>query len=174
MARGFQLNYCPACGHELEDRQAFGRMRRACPACDQIVFREHKLAAGVLVEEEGRVLLVRRRYEPRRGAWSLPAGFIEYGEDPARAAARECLEETGLHVEVTTPLAVISGREHPRGADIMIVFQARRVGGTLSPSDDVDRVAFFGPDALPPLAFQATERAIDLWRESLSGVSACQ
>ena len=164
MAHQAELNFCPSCGHTLEDRQAFGGVRRACPACERIVFREHKVAAGVLVERNGQVLLVRRRFEPCKGSWSLPAGFVEYGEDPAHAAARECLEETGLEVEITQLLGVIAGREHERGADIVIVYLARLVSGSPQPSDDVDRVDFFAPDMLPPLAFRATERAVGQWR----------
>lgn len=167
MSRDAELNYCPRCGHALEDRDAFGQLRRACPACGQIVFREHKVAAGVLVEREGQVLLVRRRLNPRRGMWSLPAGFVDFGEDPAEAAVRECCEETGLQVEVTGLLAVAAGREHPRGADIVIVYSAHCIGGDLVPSDDVDRAAYFGPDQLPPLAFRATEVAVGRWRKRL-------
>jgi len=165
LARQLELNYCPRCGHALEDTEAFGRRRRSCPACDQIVFREHKVAAGVLVEHEGQVLLIRRRFGPRKREWSLPAGFVDFDEDPAEAAVRECEEETGIQVEVKGLLAVISGREHPRGADIVIIYLARWVGGSPRPSDDADRVAFFAPDALPPLAFRATAQAVARWRE---------
>ena len=167
MARVAELNFCPRCGHALEDREAFGRRRRACPACDRVVFREHKVAAGVLVEREGKVLLVRRRLEPRQGEWTLPAGFVDLDEHPAEAAVRECREETGLQVEVTGLLDVIAGREHSRGADIVIVYVARWIGGSLLPSDDVDEAAFFAPDALPPLAFRATGVAVATWRKRL-------
>jgi 8-oxo-dGTP diphosphatase len=161
-----ELNYCPHCGHALEDREAFGRVRRFCPVCDVIVFREHKVAAGVLVEQEGRVLLVRRRLNPRQGMWTFPAGFVDFDEDPAEAAVRECCEETGLEVEITGLLDVVAGREHERGADIVVVYCARLVGGELEAADDADRVAFFAPDELPPLAFRATQVALDKWRDS--------
>jgi uncharacterized C2H2 Zn-finger protein len=55
MGQTLELNYCPRCGHALKDREVFGRVRRVCPACGLIVFRDHKVAAGVLVEHEGRV-----------------------------------------------------------------------------------------------------------------------
>ncbi len=110
MSRTPELNYCPHCGHALEDREAFGRVRRFCPACDRTVFREHKVAAGVLVEHESRVLLVRRRMRPGQGLWTFPAGFVDFDEDPAEAAVRECREETGVEVEITGLLDVIAGR----------------------------------------------------------------
>jgi ADP-ribose pyrophosphatase YjhB (NUDIX family) len=166
LSRSPELNYCPCCGHALEAREAFGRVRRFCPVCDSIVFREHKVAAGVLVERDGQVLLVRRRMQPRQGMWTFPAGFVEFDEDPAEAAVRECREETGLEVEVSGLLDLIAGREHDRGADIVVVYRARLVGGEPKADDDVDRAAFFGPDELPPLAFRATQRALDKWRDS--------
>lgn len=172
MARALELNYCPRCGHALEAKQAFGRARRFCPACDTVVFREHKVAAGVVVEHEGEVLLVRRRLNPRRGLWSLPAGFVDFDEAPADAAVRECREETGLEVRIVDILAVIAG-DGPGDADIVIVYRARWVGSKrmedqLRAADDVDRVAFFPPEDLPPLAFRATREAIDKWRRSTS------
>lgn len=166
MARPLELNYCPRCGHALEGKNAFGRVRCYCPACDVVVFREHKVAAGVIVERDGQVLLVRRCIEPRRGLWTFPGGFVDFGEDPAEAAARECWEETGLEVEVTDLLAVVAGQEHEAGADILIIYRARPSGGTVYPGDEVDRVGFFSPDNFPPLAFDATREGLDQWRES--------
>ena len=162
MAHPLQLDYCPTCGHRLEDKHAFGRARRFCPACDRIVFREHKVAAGALVESEGKILLVRRRVNPRRGLWSFPAGFVDFDEAPAEAAIRECREETGLTVAVIGLLDVIAGRGCGY-ADIVIVYRARSVEGELRAADDVDRVGFFAPEELPPLAFRATQQAIDKW-----------
>jgi ADP-ribose pyrophosphatase YjhB (NUDIX family) len=140
-------------------------VRRFCPACDHVVFRDHKVAAGVLVEQEGQVLLVRRRMGARQGAWSFPAGFVEFDEEPAHAAVRECHEETGLEVEVAGLLAVI-GPEPAGLASVVIVYRARVVGGVLAPGDDVDRAGFFDLDALPPLAFRATRIALDAWRSA--------
>jgi ADP-ribose pyrophosphatase YjhB (NUDIX family) len=162
LASPVELNYCPRCGHALEGRNAFGRVRRYCPACDRIVFREHKVAAGVVVERDGRVLLVRRRLNPRRGLWSFPAGFVDFDESPAEAAARECEEETGIEVEILDLLDVVSEKGYG-DADIIIVYRARWVGGDLRAADDVDRVAFFAPEDLPPLAFRATQEAIEKW-----------
>ncbi len=162
------LNYCPTCGHTLEDREAFGRVRRACPACDRIIFADLKVAAGVLVEREGKVLLVRRRMGLRQGAWSFPAGFVEFDEHPAETAVRECREETGLEVEVTGLLDVI-GPEPQGAANITIVYRARIVGGALQAGDDADEVGFFAPEALPPLAFRATEIALAKWQDAQLG-----
>jgi ADP-ribose pyrophosphatase YjhB (NUDIX family) len=163
------VRFCAACGHSIEERLAFGRLRPVCPDCGWVHFEDPKVAAGVLVVEDGKVLLIRRAIDPQRGRWSLPAGFVDSDEDPRRAAQREALEETGLEVETTGVLDVFSGREHPAGADIILVFTARPRGGELRPGDDADAVGFFGPQELPDLAFEATRRSLEVWRERLFG-----
>jgi ADP-ribose pyrophosphatase YjhB (NUDIX family) len=124
------------------------------------------VAAGVLVVDQGRVLLVRRAFDPERGKWALPAGFVDAWEDPRQAAARECLEETGLDVEVEGLEQVFYGREHDIGADIMFVYRARPLGGALSARDDADAVRFFPLGQLPLLAFTSTQRTLDGWIEA--------
>lgn len=163
MTRLDAVRFCIQCGAPLERHYLFGQERPVCPACGWIFFADPKVAAGVVVEDgQGAVLLVRRINEPGRGLWSFPAGFIDADENPARAAERECLEETGLVVEATGLLELIAGREHPRGADIILAYTARVVGGTLQPGDDADLAQFFPRDALPPLAFRATRVALGL------------
>ena len=90
--------YCPECATPLSAAVHFGKSRPACPNCGWIYFADPKVAAGVVLMQGGRVLLVRRVNEPHRGHWTLPAGFVDAGEDPRLAAQRECLEETGLSV----------------------------------------------------------------------------
>lgn len=140
--------------------EKFGRQRPACPRCGWIYFADPKVAAAILIEQDGRVLLVRRVNEPYRGLWTLPAGFVDAGEDPQRAAERECLEETGLTVQATSVLDVIAGREHPRGADFVIVYRGEVISGELKAADDADQVEWFARADLPDLAFRATARML--------------
>jgi ADP-ribose pyrophosphatase YjhB (NUDIX family) len=151
-----EVRFCPRCGSSLALELRFGKERGVCPQCHWIHFADPKVAVAVLIEEARRVLLVRRVNEPFRGLWTLPAGFVDAGEDPARAAERECWEETGLTVRVQRVLDVVAGREHPRGADFVIVYIAEIVGGELKAGDDADRVEWFEREALPLLAFNAT------------------
>lgn len=146
----------------MERQERFGKIHPVCPGCEWIHFEDPKVAAAVLVEQDGRVLLVRRVNEPYRGQWTLPAGFVDAGEDPARAAERECLEETGLSVHATRVLDVIAGREHERGADFVVAYQGKVISGALIPGDDADAVDWFARDNLPPLAFEATQRILAL------------
>lgn len=160
MARDTHIKYCPRCAAAVTHEEKYGLVRPVCPQCGWIYFVDPKVAAAVLVEEDGRVLLVRRANEPFRGLWTLPAGFVNGGEDPAEAAARECFEETGLVVRVKRVLDVIAGREHERGADFIIVYEAEVASGVLIPADDADAVEWFAYDALPPLAFKATHTVL--------------
>lgn len=140
--------------------EKFGAVRPVCPQCGWIHFQDPKVAAAVLIQEDSRVLLVRRVNEPFRGLWTLPAGFVNGGEDPAEAAARECLEETGLTVRIMRVHDVIAGREHERGADFVIVYCAEVVSGDMMASDDADAVEWFERGDLPPLAFEATKKVL--------------
>ena len=58
------------------------------------------VGVGGLIHRDGSILLIRRRFEPNKGRWSLPGGLVEIGEDPAEAARREVMEELGLEVAI--------------------------------------------------------------------------
>lgn len=163
------VRFCSACGAELEQRQAQGKLRPVCPACGQVHFEDPKVAAAVLVIVDGRVLLVRRRHEPLAGRWSLPAGFVDAGEDPRAAAARECGEETGCTVEVGELVYVGYGREHEAGADLTLVYLAELSQGRPAAHDDVDKADFFAADQIPPLAFESTAEVLRRWSEGQIG-----
>ncbi len=156
------IHFCPLCGTNTVKQTVFGHERATCPNCGWIHFADPKVAAAMVVESDGMVLLTRRINEPQRGLWSLPAGYVDAGEDPAKAAVRECLEETGLMTEVTGLIDVVSGREHKKGADIVIIYRGRVIGGKLQAGDDADLAEFFPRNQLPPLAFKATRRALGL------------
>lgn len=115
----------------------------------------------MVLDRAGRLLLVRRGVGPGRGAWALPAGFVDAGEDPRRAAARETLEETGLQVEVGAVVEVYPGpaTTGARGATFFLAFEATVVGGALAAADDALDAGFFALDALPALAFDSTRDA---------------
>ena len=167
MAKPLEMNFCPRCGHALEDQFSFGRMRRKCPSCGFVFFRDPKVTAGVLAEQAGRVLLIKRAVDPGMGDWALPAGFVEIDEGPVQAALRELTEETGLIGKITGILGVFHIRSDPRGPNVFIVYRAQIVGGQLQPGDDADAVQFFEPDELPSaqrIAFASTRRALLRWR----------
>lgn len=157
--------YCPHCATPLETRQVGDKPRRACPACDFIYFTDPKVGVGVLVIQAGRLLLVRRTMNPERGKWSIPAGFIDRGEDPREVAVRELFEETNLQVIIEELVDVYYNPPTGQGgASIFILYRGRLLGGELRAGDDADAAAFFDPDDLPELAFASTRDAIERLR----------
>jgi ADP-ribose pyrophosphatase YjhB (NUDIX family) len=150
------------CGAALEVQYRFNADRPVCPRCGWIYFADPKVAVEVLVERGDEILMVRRGNQPQMGFWSVPGGFVDAWEDPARAAERECLEETGLVVRVTALLDVISDREFPNGADIVIAYRAEVVAGELIPGDDAVEAGYYPRSALPPIAFRATRVILGL------------
>jgi ADP-ribose pyrophosphatase YjhB (NUDIX family) len=154
------MRYCPNCAAELEQRMAFGRLRPVCPQCGFVGFRDPKVAAGVLVERGGRILLTRRAHDPGRGLWGLPAGYMEWDERVEDAAVRETLEETGLRVRLERLVGVYS---YPARGTVLVVYAASIEGGELCASDESEAVEFFAPDDLPPLAFDENARIIADW-----------
>lgn len=157
------VNFCQVCGHAMHDQTAHGRMRRVCSACGYIHFDDPKVAAVVFIEHEAAVLLVRRAMNPERGKWALPAGYIDNGEDPRAAAAREVFEETGLRVDITH-LIDVEGGPGTAGASIVICYAGCITGGTAIPQDDVDAILWYhAGDPLPELAFSSTHRLLTTW-----------
>lgn len=109
-------------------------------------------AGGVVVDDDGRVLLVRRGHAPYEGTWSLPSGRVEPGEDLVTAAAREVAEETGLTVSVGELLGVVR-RQDPAGAYRYEIhdFACVVTGGTPRPGDDADDLGWFTSDEIAGL-----------------------
>ena len=146
--------FCPRCAAPVDTS---GRTP-VCTGCGRLLHRDPKVGVGVAVTDaDGRLLLVRRGVQPGKGAWALPAGYVDAGEDPRDAAAREVLEETGLVVRCLDVVDVYPGGG---GASFFIAFTAQVVGGVLFAGDDALDARFFGLDALPELAFPSTHDVV--------------
>lgn len=109
-------------------------------------------AGGVVVDDDGRVLLVRRGHAPYAGTWSLPSGRAEPGEELAAAAAREVAEETGLTVSVGDLLGVVH-RQDPSGTYRYEIhdFACVVTAGTPRAGDDADDLGWFSSDEIAAL-----------------------
>ena len=106
---------------------------------------------GIVFDQGGRVLLIRRARPPHAGRWSVPGGKVSAGETLAAAVARELREETGLLVEVG-PLALWLERIVPGFHYVILDFLARPSGGALAAGDDAAEARWFDDDELAGLA----------------------
>jgi ADP-ribose pyrophosphatase YjhB (NUDIX family) len=86
------------------------RQRRICGHCGFVDYDNPRIVVGSVVRHEGRILLCRRAINPRKGFWTLPAGYLETGETPAEGAAREAREEANAALTISGVLAIYTIR----------------------------------------------------------------
>ena len=156
-------NYCPMCGTKLEMRQRTGAMRPVCPNCDHTVYFDPKVAVAVYITQHGKILLIQRKIDPMQGLWAMPAGFMDYDENPQEAAQREALEETGLNVRIDRLLDVFHTPNDGGLANIVIVYEASINDGTMQADDDAADVRWFGKGDVPEVAFLPTQTIVRRW-----------
>lgn len=151
----------------MVEQDTRGRIRPVCPSCGLIIFRNPRLVAAVIPVLNGKIALVRRAMQPRRGSWVFPGGYVDLGESVEEAACRETQEETGLQVRLGRLIGVYSRQ----GEEVvMVVYAAQVIGGTLTAGEEELEAAWFDPDAIPPeehLGFWSTIAALDDWKRSL-------
>jgi len=147
------VRHCLACGSAMRLGPG-ARPLPTCTGCGRVHHLDPKVGVGAVVRDDaGRLLLVRRGVQPGKGLWALPAGYVDAGEDPRDAAAREVHEETGLVVRCGAVVDVYPGGG---GASFFLAFEAELVGGTLAAADDALDAGFHALDDLPELAFPST------------------
>ena len=123
------------------------------PSSPDAVRRNPRLTADGIVVSDSKILLVRRNFNPFKGRYALPGGFVEYGERVDECIIREVQEETGFRVSVDSFLGVYSapGRD-PRGHTVTLVYVLNLEGGALA--DSLETKAEWMPlRSIPPLAF---------------------
>jgi ADP-ribose pyrophosphatase YjhB (NUDIX family) len=103
------MKFCGECGAPVRLSVPPGDHlpRYVCDACGTIHYHNPRLVVGCVPEHEGRILLCRRAIEPRRGYWTVPAGFMENDETLQQAAARESREEALAEVTIGSLLSVV-------------------------------------------------------------------
>jgi ADP-ribose pyrophosphatase YjhB (NUDIX family) len=163
--------WCPRCKTNLDGDES----RVECPECGFVFYASSKATAGALVvDDEGRVLLGRRRAQPFEGRWDIPGGFLEEGEHPLDGMRRELREETGLEVEPIEFLGIWMDRyggDSTAESTLNLYWTARPVAGEPDPADDVSELRWFAPDELPgqdELAFENVPQVLSAWREQNS------
>ncbi len=159
------LAACPHCARP--DEQPL-----ICERCAWRWYANPKPAAGVILERDASVLLLRRAVEPGLGAWDLPAGYLDPGESPEEAARRETFEESGLEVDLVRLVGVYTSRP---GNAVSSIYLARQVDPSASVRLDGESSDFaWVPssevfDWLPRLAFGSMAAALSDWLAGRSG-----
>jgi len=103
------MNFCSQCGKPVVHKIPAGdnRPRHLCPSCGTVHYQNPRVVVGCIPVWCGRILMCRRNIEPRKGFWTLPAGFLENGETVAAGAIRETFEETGATVTELSPYLMV-------------------------------------------------------------------
>jgi ADP-ribose pyrophosphatase YjhB (NUDIX family) len=158
------------------------RERLVCAECGFIAYENPKVVVGSVIDVEGRVLLCRRAIEPRRGFWTLPAGYLELGETLEEGARREAEEEAEARIALEGILAVYS---ISRIGQVQVIFRARLMAGDergpmspgYAPGPESLEVGLFAWEEIPweQIAFPSVRWALDAWNrlgDSALGVPA--
>lgn len=159
------LNHCTRCGGRLELGPVPGeeRPRLVCLDCGHIAYLNPRLVVSTIpVTEDGGVLLIRRGFEPGRGLWAQPGGFLEVDETATEGAIRETLEETGLDVRLGEILGLYARLE---AAVIVLAYEASIVGGAARTGPEALEIEAFEPERIPwpEIAFRTTYWALVDW-----------
>lgn len=155
------VRFCPLCGGGLARSSVppENKLELVCDGCAFVYYLDHKVVAGTIPFDDGRVLLTRRAIHPGFGKWTFPGGFVDWGEPVEAAAIRETIEETGLAVVLEGLVGVYSYAGTPL---VIVVYRARVEGGEITVCHENDRVEWMKPAEIPwdELAFPSTEAAL--------------
>ena len=158
---GGGYRFCPRCAGALTPRSVKSNepKRLVCEKCSFIFYQDPKVVAGTVCTLDGGVVLLRRGIEPAMGKWVFPGGYVDRGESTIEAAVRETREESHLEVATRSLLGVYS---YPKSPNVIIVYVADVVGGTLAAGDESTEAGTFPLSRIPwdELAFSSTVEAL--------------
>lgn len=141
------------------------RERLVCPDCSYIAYENPKIVVGAVVtDDEDRFLLCRRAIPPRKGFWTLPAGYMELNETTEQGAAREAMEEAGARIAIDALLAVYN---IPRLSQVQMIYRARLSNPAIAAGPESLEVGLFSWKDIPwdELAFPSVVWALHEWRD---------
>jgi ADP-ribose/FAD diphosphatase len=141
---------------EGEDRE-----RHVCSACGAIHYQNPKMIVGCIVEHRGSILLCKRAIEPRRGYWTVPAGFLELGESAMQGAVRETHEEAGAEVRILAPYVHF---DVPHIGQSYIIYRAELLSETFAPGPESLEAKLVAPGEIPwqEIAFPVVRYSLEL------------
>jgi len=137
--------------------------RDVCDTCGFVHYVNPKIVVGSIVRQDDKILLCRRAIEPRKGYWTLPAGYMEKGETTEEGAKREAHEEALAHIRIHDLLAVYN---IPRISQVQLMYRASLSVPGVSAGPESLEVAFFAWDEIPweDLAFPSVHWALHHYR----------
>lgn len=140
------------------------RTRLLCPDCGYVVYENPKIVVGSVALWEGRILLCRRAIQPRRGFWTLPAGYLELNETVEQGALREAWEEARARLELDGLLAIFS---IPRISQIQLIYRARLTSPDIDAGPESAEVGLFAWDEIPwdDIAFPSVHWSLNRHRK---------
>lgn len=158
------MRFCSACGHPVSLRVPAGdnRLRACCDQCGRIHYINPRPVVGTLPVWNDQILLCRRAIEPRKGKWTLPAGFMEVGETTADGALRETLEEAGARVDLGPLFSML---DVPHVEQMHIFFLATLRDTDFAPGEESLEVRLFSERDIPwdELAFRTVSTTLRLY-----------
>lgn len=140
------------------------RLRLTCLDCGYIAYENPKMIVGAVCVWEDKFLMCRRAIEPRKGYWTIPAGFLELNESTAEGAAREAWEEATARIRITGLLGIY---EIPRISQVYVIHAAELEGPSFAAGPESEDVRLLDWDDIPwdQLAFPSVSWALRRWRE---------
>ena len=144
--------------------------RKICEHCGFVAYENPKIVVGSVVRHEGRILLCKRAIEPRKGFWTIPAGYMELNETPEEGARREAYEEAHATLRIERLLAVYSV---PRISQVQLIFRATLDRPDISAGPESQAVAMISPEDIPwdDLAFPSVHWALRHDAEAEAGAA---
>ena len=156
------IRYCRTCGSAVEYRipdDGDTRERAVCPACHTIHYENPLNVVGTIPVLNGKVLLCKRNIEPRKGKWTLPAGFMELQETSAQGAARETVEEAGAQFTLGPLFSLLNV---PRVGQVHLFYRATLLSDVFAPGYETMEARLFTEEEVPwdELAFRTVRETL--------------
>jgi ADP-ribose pyrophosphatase YjhB (NUDIX family) len=154
--------HCRLCGAPVAYRVPVddNRERAVCTSCGEIHYHNPINVVGTVPVWGDQVLLCRRAIEPRRGLWTLPAGFLELGESTEQGALRETDEEAGARIELQDLFTMISVL---RAGQVHLFYRARMLDTSLAPGPETLEARLFAEAEVPweEIAFRTVRMTLE-------------
>ena len=157
------IKFCKNCGTAVVYRQPDDgdtKNRAVCPACNTVHYENPLNVVGTVPVWEDKVLLCKRNIEPRKGKWTLPAGFMELEETTVQGAARETIEEAGAQFEMQSLFSVLSV---PRVGQVHLFYRATLTSDQFNPGFETMEAKLFAEADIPwdEIAFRTVKVTLE-------------